>query len=489
MRSLAGSTPRASLARREPRSAAATDRVDRGPASRDRRWSPGPARWPASRRRTSSSSRATDRQPPDRLVRPGPPRARRPVRLRRPPGRERAAARSSPGSTRRRGPSSGSGCLLPPEPGDAARTRWRETLRYTHGDRFPELPGHVTFTSHWHMAITMAAMKRAAEDGPTIDARFRRGCSRTWASRWSTSPSSTATATRTPARSGCPRCEAMFDECRRLSDAKLLFIPGEEANASSAWPGPGEHSGPLAVPLPEAGLLDHEASPGPAVRRGRSEYGKVYHVGDRDDMLEAARSASTAWPGRPTRGSRRRAGRPTSSATRTSTCPTPGSAPPGRRCRPTCRTPGSGDRALDLLDDMANWGQKKYVLGEVDVFKIDHTHELYGHMNINYLRLDRSADVRRGLAADARRPARRPVLRDDGRGADPRVHASAGRRAAGRSSLAGDADTRAHGGDRVDLPPAFAEVVSGDGEKVYRERIDLSRPGRSARRTLRLTPD
>ena len=47
-----------------------------------------------------------------------------------------------------------------------------------------------------------------------------------------------------------------------------------------------------------------------------------------------------------------------------------------------------GRRALDLLDDMANWGQKKQLLGEVDVFKIDHTHELYGHMNINYVRLD-----------------------------------------------------------------------------------------------------
>ena len=65
-----------------------------------------------------------------------------------------------------------------------------------------------------------------------------------------------------------------------------------------------------------------------------------------------------------------------------------------------------GRRALDLLDDMANWGQKKYLPGEVDVFKIDHTHELYGHMNINYIRLepDRRAAVRRGLAAGARQP-------------------------------------------------------------------------------------
>src|SRR5262249_15906326 len=48
-----------------------------------------------------------------------------------------------------------------------------------------------------------------------------------------------------------------------------------------------------------------------------------------------------------------------------------------------------GRRVLDLLDDMANWGNRKHVLGEVDVFKLDHTHELYGHMNINYVRLDR----------------------------------------------------------------------------------------------------
>jgi hypothetical protein len=47
-----------------------------------------------------------------------------------------------------------------------------------------------------------------------------------------------------------------------------------------------------------------------------------------------------------------------------------------------------GERALKLLDDMNNWGQRKLLIGEVDVFKINHTHELYGHMNINYVKLD-----------------------------------------------------------------------------------------------------
>ena len=80
-----------------------------------------------------------------------------------------------------------------------------------------------------------------------------------------------------------------------------------------------------------------------------------------------------------------------------------------------------GRRVLDLLDDMANWGNRKYVLGEVDVFKLDHTHELYGHMNINYVRLDRTPSYERGLEERAGEPPGRTVLRDHGRGLDPGV--------------------------------------------------------------------
>jgi hypothetical protein len=48
-----------------------------------------------------------------------------------------------------------------------------------------------------------------------------------------------------------------------------------------------------------------------------------------------------------------------------------------------------GRRSLDLLDEMNQWGQRKQVLGEADLFDIDPTHELWGHMNVNYLRLAR----------------------------------------------------------------------------------------------------
>ena len=49
--------------------------------------------------------------------------------------------------------------------GDAERAL-RKTLRYTHGDRYLKLPGYHTFTSHWHMATTMAALQEKSRGGP-----------------------------------------------------------------------------------------------------------------------------------------------------------------------------------------------------------------------------------------------------------------------------------------------------------------------------------
>jgi hypothetical protein len=40
-----------------------------------------------------------------------------------------------------------------------------------------------------------------------------------------------------------------------------------------------------------------------------------------------------------------------------------------------------------VLDDMNNWGLPKRLLAETDMFAIDHTSELYTHMNANYVRI------------------------------------------------------------------------------------------------------
>ena len=146
--------------------------------------------------------------------------------------------------------------------------------------------------------------------------------------------------------------------------------------------------------------------------------------------------------------------------------------PAGRRACSTCST------------TWPTGASKKYVPGEVDVFKIDHTHELYGHMNVNYLRLDRLPDFDERLAARPRRPPRRPVLRHHGRGADPRLSPWAAIESGATLALrtaTPPLELRAE--IEWTFPPAFAEVISGDGKTVYRERIDLVRhSGRSARR-------
>jgi hypothetical protein len=135
--------------------------------------------------------------------------------------------------------------------------------------------------------------------------------------------------------------------------------------------------------------------------------------------------------------------------------------------------PKLGTRVLDLMDDMVNWGQHKYVLGEVDVFRVEPDYELYGHININYLQLDNLPRFDDGWqpVLDALRQGRffvttgevlMPEFKVDGHSSGETLHL------AGRTTVEVTA--------RIEwtFPPAFAEVVWGDGSQVYRRRLDLS---------------
>ncbi len=183
----------------------------------------------------------------------------------------------------------------------------------------------------------------------------------------------------------------MFQECERLSDKELLFLPGEEANSFLGNCATRQRGRTLAVPLPEAGLLDDEPR-----RRGRRSSRRSLRMerfitSASATICKTCSSAKEASCGRRIRGSKARAGPLTVTETHGFSAPTTGWGQPGRPCRPIYLTISSVGRVLDLMDDMANWGEAKYVLGEVDVFKLDHTHELYGHMNVNYLRLEPDA--------------------------------------------------------------------------------------------------
>ncbi|HSI34126.1 MAG TPA: hypothetical protein VK986_11105, partial [Tepidisphaeraceae bacterium] len=132
-----------------------------------------------------------------------------------------------------------------------------------------------------------------------------------------------------------------------------------------------------------------------------------------------------------------------------------------------------GRRCLDLLDDMLNWSVTggyplRRLPGEVDVFEIDRTHELYGHMNINYVRLDK------------------PPTTDDW---SPLLAAL---RAGDFFTTTGEVLIRSF---KVDggtvsaeiewtFPPAFAEIITGDGKSVRRQRVDLAGEAEMGRRAF-----
>ena len=126
-------------------------------------------------------------------------------------------------------------------------------------------------------------------------------------------------------------------------------------------------------------------------------------------------------------------------------------------------SPRLGDRVLNLLDELNNQGLRKRLLGEVDVFQFDHTHELYAHMNINYVRLDRLPAFDRW--GDALAPlAKGEFFTTTGEVLLPDVNLA--------SSSASEIVAKA----RVSwtFPLRFAEIVWGDGQTTHREVIELA---------------
>jgi hypothetical protein len=284
-----------------------------------------------------------------------------------------------------------------------------------------------------------------------------------------------------------PELEMLFRECERLSDHEFLLMPGEEVDDFLGIREKGKHPGHWMSLFPRPVYWILRRGPDQSFVENHARYGKVYRVGSRDDMVALLKQEKgLAWSAHP----RIKASSWTPDIFHHEDFYLSGTwlgaawkAMPADLSRPRL-----GERALDLLDDMANWGQKKYLPGEVDVFKLEHTHELYGHMNVNYVRLDRLPRFEEGWQPllDALRRGQffvttgEVLLREftvGGRRSGEALSCKPGERPELRVTL------------DWTFPLRFAEVISGDGQKVYRERIDLSDTGSFGTRTLALRPE
>jgi hypothetical protein len=359
----------------------------------------------------------------------------------------------------------------------------KETLRYTHGDTFPRLSGHRTFTSHYHMAVAVTALQRKFTGTPEFVGMFKgMGVHAVHLADFHGDGHQND-----PGPLRLPELEALFKECRRLSDADLLLIPGEEASDFLGVRERGRNPGHWMSLFPRPVYWVQRRTEGQPFVEKDAKYGTVYRVGNQRDMMELLkREKGLAWAAHP----RIKASSWTPDVFRHEEFYLADywlggawKAMPADLSRPRL-----GERGLDLLDDMANWGQKKYLPGEVDVFKLDHTHELYGHVNVNYLRLDRLPRYDDGWqpVLDALRGGR--FFTTTG---EVLLHefTVGGKQSGAALELGADGRPEVRVALEWTFPLRFAEIISGDGKKVYRERIDLADTGPFGKRALRLKPD
>jgi hypothetical protein len=247
-------------------------------------------------------------------------------------------------------------------------------LRYTHGDRFPVLEGYVRFAPHWHYAYTVQAIEQGSGWTPPFKPVLQ-------AMGVDAAMIMDFHGDGHPADTGDTRLaelQAYYQACRAQSDGRFLLIPAEEANVyfGGHWA--------LAFPKPVYWHMSRKA--GGAFRESDPRYGTVYNVADAKELLDLVRAESafvyTTHPR--TKGS---VGYPDQVRDSAFFQDLRWFGAGWKALPSDLSSPRLGDRAFKLLDDMSNWGLSKKLMGEVDVFQIDSTHELYAHMNVNYVRL------------------------------------------------------------------------------------------------------
>jgi hypothetical protein len=355
--------------------------------------------------------------------------------------------------------------------------------RFTRGDRYKKLPGHLTFTSHYHIEHALEFRRAQAAQGTSGIPRGLEvpGFVKTFKARGvdivHLGEFHVGATPRLAAPERLAQLKTLHDECARLSDTELLVLPGEEPNVHLGGHWMSFFPRPVYWVLNRAtGKPFSEEVPG---------HGLVYHVGSAADVLELMqREKGLMWTAHARiKGSR---GFPDQYW----------DAPYFRSDRffgaawkampADWSLPRLGARVLDLLDDMSNACRKKYALAEADLFRMEPDYETYAHMNINYLELETLPRFGDGW---------QPVLDALSSG---RFFATTGEVLIPRFSVggkrSGDILSRASAASKPALeatiewtfPLAFAEIISGDGQKVHRHRVDLSDTEAFGSRTLRL---
>ena len=349
--------------------------------------------------------------------------------------------------------------------GNSAEQALNDVLRYTNRDRLPDVPGYKKVAAHFHFAYTVQAMEKGVDWTPPFKPVLKEmGVDAAIISDFHGDGHP-----RDPGDMRLKELEFYYRACRAQSDPAFLLIPGEEPNVYLG--------GHWAVTFPKPVYWIMERPKGTDFRTEDPRLGSVYRVGSDKDLLELFRreNGQVYTSHARTKGSR---GFPDGYRNKDFYIDPHFLGASWKSINIDYSAPRMGDRSLNLLDDMNQWGQRKRILGEVDVFQLDSTHELYAHMNVNYVRMAKLPGFD-GYSQLLDAMSRGDFFVSTGEVLLPEVNISP----VGADQIA----VRAH--VRWTFPLKFAEVVWSDGTTTQRKLFPLEAARQFGDETFNWTVD
>jgi len=352
-----------------------------------------------------------------------------------------------------------------------------EVKKFTHADRYVPIPGFKTMSSHFHNEFIMnvvLAKQPVPEKPEFVDVFKRMGVDIVHLAEFHYTAHPKG-----PDSLRLLELKTLFDQCKRLSGPNFLLLPGEEPNEffGGHW---------LQIfPKPVYWVMSRDNHQ-PFVEH-RAGLGKVYHIGDKNDMLKLLEEErGLAWTAHArTKGSVNapdiykqedffKSDRFMGAAWK---------AMPADLSQPRL-----GKRVLDLMDDMNNWGEKKTVIAEADLFTITTQNEMYAHMNVNYMMLDKLPTYAEGWQPLVDDMQHGKFFSTTGEVLIPELKVN-GKLSGETIQLGADGKCNMDVTLSWTFPLNFIEIISGDGIKVYRQKIDLSDTKAYGTKQFQLEPD
>ena len=342
--------------------------------------------------------------------------------------------------------------------GENAELTLKNVRKYTHDDAYVPLPGYYTMCSHFHQEHTQDVLdKRPLPEIPEFVTAFKN----TGVNIVHLGEFHGPGHPRGPEDKRFLEQQTLFRECARLSKGNFLLLPGEEPNNFF-----GGHWMNI-FPKPVYWVMNRK--PEQPFVTNDPVYGKVYRISNKEEMLRLLQTENgMAWTAHArTKGSTGFPDKYKDEAFYAS----PNFMGAAWKALPAdLSQPYLGKRALDLLDDMGNWGFHKTMIAEADLFRITPEDELYGHLNVNYLQLDRLPDFKDGWqpVLDAMQQGKffvttgeilLPSFTVNGKPAGATIAAAAKGVVKLKASWT--------------FPLNYVVIVSGDGKQVYRQKIVL----------------